>query len=239
MSHEYDFLAHAILGLAAQHLSASTASDFSVPALSHRVSAITSLNSALSAPCTTKEDADAKFAAAILLTFQSSYMPDGMMEFLSMMRGWMIIQTTVVPSMGESIFRGITEDMYVGSMRKLLGPAANSDSRAGEELQHTMEDFMASLRLLAPLCQSPAELHYLASMERIARLSETSPVNGMYFQPLRAVMVKNVAVLTIPQLASSSSPFMPRRTTWTPMSLPALPARPTSPHRSCWSTSGC
>jgi hypothetical protein len=185
MSHEYDFLAHAILGLAAQHLSTSTASDFSVPALSHRVSAITALNSALSTPCSSKEDADAKFAATILLTFQSSYMPDGMMEFISMMRGWMIIQTTVVPSMGESIFHDITEETYVGSMRKLLGPAAGLESGPGEDLRHTLEDFMASLRLLASLCQSLAELHYLASMERIARLSETSPVNGIDLQPLK------------------------------------------------------
>ncbi|KAK4097357.1 hypothetical protein N658DRAFT_434185 [Parathielavia hyrcaniae] len=178
MSHEYDFLAHAVLGLAAQHLTASTTSDFSVPALSHRVSAIAALNSALSKPCPTREDADAKFAAAILLTFQSTYMPDAMMEFLSMLRGWMVIQTTVVPSMRQSIFHTITEETYVGSMERLLSPAASPEVSAGTGLQCILGDFLASLRLLAPLCQSTAELHYLASMERIARLSEASPAHA-------------------------------------------------------------
>lgn len=179
MAHEYDFLAHAILGLAAQHLTASTKSDFSVQALDHRVSAITALNAALSKPCLAREDADAKFAAAIVLTFQSSYMADGMMEFLSMLRGWMVIQTTVVPSMTESIFHAITEETYVGSMKTLLGPPAGGDEgAAGEDLRGTLLDFMASLKLVAPLCQSTAELHYMASMERIARLSHSSPVNG-------------------------------------------------------------
>ncbi|KAK4118502.1 hypothetical protein N657DRAFT_651200 [Parathielavia appendiculata] len=180
MSHEYDFLAHAVLGLAAQHLTACTASDFSVPALSHRVSAITALNGALSEPCASREDADARFAAAILLTFQSSYMPDAMMDFIGMLRGWMVIQTTVVPSMGESIFHDITEETYVGSMKKLLqlNPVADLEIGAGTELQDILEGFLASLRLLAPLCRSTAELHYLASMERIARMSEASPVHA-------------------------------------------------------------
>jgi hypothetical protein len=178
MSHEYDFLAHAILGLAAQHLTASTTSDFAVQALDHRVSAIKALNQALSIPSTTRADADAMFATAIVLTFQSSYMADGMMEFLSMLRGWMVIQTTVVPAMGESIFHGMTEETYVGSMKKLLGPVVGLDKGADEALQRTLQDCMASLRLVAPLCRSTAELHYLASMERIARTSQTSPANG-------------------------------------------------------------
>ena len=178
MSHEYEFLAHAILGLAAQHLTASTASDFSVRALDHRVSAISALNQALSFPCATQSDTDAKFAAAIILTYQSSCMPDGMMDFLGMLRGWMVIQTTVVPSMEASIFHGVTEEAYITSMRTLLGPAAGLEVDVGEKLHETLEDCLASLRLVAPLCQSSAELCYLACLERVARLSQTSPMEG-------------------------------------------------------------
>ncbi|KAK4150640.1 hypothetical protein C8A00DRAFT_46028 [Chaetomidium leptoderma] len=178
MSNEYDFLAHAILGLAAQHLTVCAAANFSVQALDHRVSAITALNRALSNPSLSRHDADAKFATAILLTFQSSYMSDGMMEFLGMLRGWMIIQTTVVPSMEESVFRCLTEDAYASSMKTLMDPAAAVDETAEEELRRALQDFKASLGLVAPLCQSTAELHYRASMERIARLSQTSPVEA-------------------------------------------------------------
>ncbi|KAK3899422.1 protein RTM1 [Staphylotrichum tortipilum] len=178
MSHEYGFLAHAILALAAQHLTASTDADFSVQALDHRVAAISALNQALSAPCPTRHDADAKFATAIILTFQSSYMSDGMMDFLAMLRGWMVIQTTVVPSLGESIFCGITEETYVGSMKRLLGPGADPDPKADGELRRTLQDFTASLRLAAPLCRSTAELHYLATLERVARVSQSSAMDA-------------------------------------------------------------
>jgi hypothetical protein len=178
MAHEYDFLAHSIIGLAAQHLTLCTASDFSIQALDHRVSAIAALNGALSRACLSLNDADARFAAAIALTFQSSYMPDGMMDFFRMLRGWMAIQTTLVPAMGESMFHAIQEDTYVTSMKKLLGAANDADEEKRRELQQTLQDFIVSLRLVAPLCRSGTELHYVASLERIARVSETSPVDG-------------------------------------------------------------
>lgn len=178
MAHEYDFLAHSIIGLAAQHLTVSTASNFSIQALDHRVSAIAALNEALSQTCLSRNDADARFAAAIALTFQSSYMPDGMMDFFRMLRGWMAIQTTLVPAMGESMFHVIQEDTYVKSMKELLGVAGDADEDEQRELQQTLQNFKASLRLVAPLCRSAAELHYVASLERIARVSETSPVDG-------------------------------------------------------------
>ncbi|KAH6640391.1 hypothetical protein F5144DRAFT_599084 [Chaetomium tenue] len=178
MAHEYDFLAHSIIGLAAQHLTTCTTSDFSIQALDHRVSAIGALNEALSRPCLSRSDADARFAAAIALTFQSSYMPDGMMDFFRMLRGWMVIQTTLVSAMGETMFHAIKEETYVNSMGKLLGAADDIDESERKELQQTLQDFIASLRLVAPQCRSAAELHYVASLERIARVGEVSPVDA-------------------------------------------------------------
>ena len=208
MSHEYEFLAHAILGLAAQHLTTSTASDFSVRALDHRISAISALNQALSCACPTQSDADAKFAAAIILTYQSSCMPDGMMDFLGMLRGWMVIQTTVVPSMGASIFHGVTEEAYIKSMRTLLGPAAGLEVDVNEKPHETLEDCLASLHLVAPLCQSSAELCYLACLERVARLGQMSPIKGKCQCPPFCTIIADMI-----QGASSSSPSTPRRTT--------------------------
>lgn len=238
MSHDYGFLAHAILALAAQHLTASTGSDFAVQALDHRVAAIAALNQALSAPCPTRDDADAKFATAIILTFQSSYMADGMMDYLAMLRGWMVIQTTVVPSLGESIFHSITEETYVGSMKRLLGLAADPDPKADGELRRTLQDFTASLRLAAPLCRSTAEIHYLAALERIARLaSQSSPIDGK--PPIASPLLPQHHASNTRQPASNSSRSTQPPTRWTPTSSPTSPSRPTSPRRSCWRTSGC
>ncbi|KAK0732322.1 hypothetical protein B0H67DRAFT_475341 [Lasiosphaeris hirsuta] len=181
ISHEYDFLAHAMMGLAAQELTLSTAADYSIQALNHRVRAMAAMNNALSKPSLSLADGDARLAAAMVLTFQSTNMDDGMMEFLCMLRGWMIIQTTVVPSMAHSLFRGFTEEAYVESMRSFIGHGEDGgapNDTATQELRRTLADFDASLRLVGPLCQSAAELWYLSCLQKVALVARTSPLDA-------------------------------------------------------------
>lgn len=176
MSHEYNFLAHAIMGFAAQSLTVSTSLDHSARALHHRVRAIAAMNEALSSPSMTPVDGDARLAAAIVLTFQSANMEDGMMDFLRMLRGWMIIQTTVIPSMTRSLFQGFTEEAFVNSMRGFVAQNKSNpqpDVSAGQDLQQALDDFNASLRLLGVLCRSPSELRYLVALQRVAQAART------------------------------------------------------------------
>ena len=177
---QYDFLAHAMLGFAAQNLTASNSADYSIQALHHRVRAIAAMNEALSTPSVSTADGDARLAAAIVLTFQSSNMDDGMMEFLRLLRGWMIIQTTVVPSIQQSIFQSFTQDAYVESMRSHIGQGKRDSSSysAGQELLEALENLNASLRLVGPLCQGPAELRYLSALQRVTVVARTSPLDG-------------------------------------------------------------
>lgn len=171
--------------MGAQHLTACHAADYSIQGLRHRVAAIAELNRALSAPQVTAVDGDARFAAAIALTFQSTYMTDGMMEFFSMMRGWMIIQTSVVPSFQDSAFREFTEMAYVDSMRGVLPTCAGGGGKAANDnlVQHLV-DLEASLHILAPLCRSDASTStYLSLMEQIACLAKESPADGRCFHP--------------------------------------------------------
>lgn len=84
---KYEFLLHAMLGLGASHLGLLTPNDYKKVALKHRVTAIRELNSHLSKPNITKAGGEAAFAAMLVLTFQSSYMADGMVDFLTMVRG--------------------------------------------------------------------------------------------------------------------------------------------------------
>ena len=177
---QYDFLAHAMLGFAAQNLTASNSADYSIQTLHHRVRAIAAMNEALSTPSVSTADGDARLAAAIVLTFQSSNMDDGMMEFLRLLRGWMIIQTTVVPSIQQSIFQGFTQDAYVESMRSHIGQGKNdaSSNPASWELLEALQNFDASLQLVSSLCQSPAELRYLSSLQRVAVVAPASPLDG-------------------------------------------------------------
>jgi len=201
---QYRFLTHAILALGAQHLAACYTNEhtgeYSLAALRHRVCAIAELNTALSTSAPPQvsmtADGDARFAAAIALTFQSTYMADdGMLEFFTMLRGWSLIQTNLIPVFSESMFGGFTERAYVDSMRSVLSHAnlqsckdTEDGRRRKEELCRHLVHLEASLRLLKPLCESESEhttaiYMYLGLMEKIARLAKESPAAGQFSIP--------------------------------------------------------
>ncbi|QYT03395.1 Zn(2)-C6 fungal-type domain-containing protein [Trichoderma simmonsii] len=172
MSHEYEFLANAILGLSAQHLTLFHGADYSIQALDLRVAAINGLNEALSQPCLTTIDADARYAAIIALTYQSAYMPDAMMEFITMLRGWMFIQTKVVPDLEMSMFRNFTREAFVGSMKQHIARHLTNKNAI------LLDDYLASLKVVRVLCQGTAEIKYLSALERLGRLAKQSPIEA-------------------------------------------------------------
>jgi hypothetical protein len=88
---KHDFLLHSMLGLGASHLSLLTPSGYEKAALKHRVLAISALNKHLAKPGLTNRDAEAAFGAMLNLTFQSAYMNDGLIDFLTMVRGCKLI----------------------------------------------------------------------------------------------------------------------------------------------------
>ncbi|KAL9487835.1 hypothetical protein ACSS6W_000112 [Trichoderma asperelloides] len=172
MSHKYQFLANAILGLAAQHLTLVHGADYSIQALDLRVAAINGLNEALSQPCLTPTDADARYAAIIALTFQSGYMPDAMIEFIKMLRGWMFIQTKLVPDLEMSIFRNFTREAFTSSMKQHIARQPINKSMIA------LDDYLASLKIIRTLCQGTAEIKYLSALERLGRLASQSPIEA-------------------------------------------------------------
>lgn len=76
-----------MLALGASHLGLLSNVDYQNVALKHRVRAIEELNQHLSNPNLSMPAGDAAFGAIMALTFQSAYMPDGMTDFLTMIRG--------------------------------------------------------------------------------------------------------------------------------------------------------
>ncbi|KAK7216049.1 hypothetical protein V2G26_004052 [Clonostachys chloroleuca] len=93
-----------MLGLAASHLCLSGRGDHEAEALEHRVKSIKLLNQALCKPPTSKTESDARFSTLMVLTFQSSYMPDGMLEIFHMIRGCMILTRSTLPKYAMSLF---------------------------------------------------------------------------------------------------------------------------------------
>ncbi|KAL8392332.1 hypothetical protein RB595_002502 [Gaeumannomyces hyphopodioides] len=181
ISHEYDFLIHAMLGLAASHLSLITPTGFENQAISHRVTAIRLLNQALSTPCASTVEGDARFAAIMALTFQAAYMPEGgMMEFVSLIRGCNVVARSTMALKG-SVFHGWTEDGHIDTVRSMNAPEPE-----GVPSDHqTIEAFLASLRQLAPDCRSSFELLWLATIEKSLELAKTSSLQG-FTQTARA-----------------------------------------------------
>ncbi|KAL5472688.1 hypothetical protein PMIN07_000526 [Paraphaeosphaeria minitans] len=83
-AHNYEYLIHSILALAASHLDAVSSANVAEEAISHRILAVKALNEALSVPPKTRNERDARMAAALALAFQSSHLQDGLLEFLTM-----------------------------------------------------------------------------------------------------------------------------------------------------------
>ncbi|KAK4154763.1 hypothetical protein C8A00DRAFT_32431 [Chaetomidium leptoderma] len=170
LAHTYDYLMHAMLGLAASHLNIYGA-NCSSQALAHRVKAIQSLNQALSTPPTSTAEGDARFAATFALAFQASCMPEGMTEFLSMVKGCHIIATTTMLTYEDSLFRAFTQQGYGNSVRRVIGTAPLALDPDQELL---IEDFLDSLHALAPLCTSPLEVRFMASTESVVKTARIS-----------------------------------------------------------------
>jgi hypothetical protein len=76
-----------MLALGSSHLGESEDPAFAKDSLKHRVKAIKSLNKFWQKSPPTEADSDALFAAMLILSFQTGYIPDGINDHLSMTRG--------------------------------------------------------------------------------------------------------------------------------------------------------
>ncbi|KAF4500076.1 Sterol uptake control 2 [Fusarium agapanthi] len=171
-SHGFDFLAHAMLAVGASHLSLCNGNSYNSDAISHRVKAIKSLNSALSTPCKTKEEGDARYATLMALTWQSSYMPDGMQEFLSMLRGCTIVSKCSVFHFEDSAFRMFSIDGHVQRVH---------DINNGFDIcldYETIDAGIASIKAIAPMSQSTLEISLIEALQSILEMSRTTCVSA-------------------------------------------------------------
>ncbi|KAM5364340.1 hypothetical protein ACJZ2D_011537 [Fusarium nematophilum] len=173
LSHHFEFLIHAMLGLAASHLSLCDTMDYSSQALSHRVQAIRLLNQALSKPCPSKAEAEARFAATMALAFQASHMPNGMLEFLVMLRGCTVVSHSALLPLEESVFNGFTSETHNETVLSL-----NQDNTLDGQLAEILNAGLLSVSYLRPICHSVLEVRYLVILESALKLAKRSPVGA-------------------------------------------------------------
>lgn len=205
-----------MLGLAASHLSLLSGNDSSIPddapylitrtcsssqaaGLTHRIKSISLLNASLSIPCSSPAEGDARFASILILAFQASCLPDGMTEFLSMIR----LCSVIAEAGGDhSIFKDLANRGYSDSMRKMTAKTkAEVDTkgfRLEPEQERLVEGFLESLgRLRKGLVavgmrgeggerreeekeadSASLQMRILEGLEGAARTGRTSPAQG-------------------------------------------------------------
>jgi hypothetical protein len=171
---------HAMLGLAASHLTVCMGGNHSIKALSHRVKAVRLLNSApalnfaeIDRPSPASwsiAEADARFATTMALAFQASYLADGMEEFLWMIRGCFFVSSHAM-KLEDSSFRSFSAEHHAQAVTTWNTHRTRPEN---DELVGALE----SIKALWPLCKSTLQVKHLAGLERIAKTSQTSYVDG-------------------------------------------------------------
>ncbi|CAH0058495.1 unnamed protein product [Clonostachys solani] len=178
MSHEYDFLAHAVLGLGAAHITQSTPGlDYTTEALQHRVTTMQLVNERLSLPSHSSQEADALLAAVLCLVSQSSLLPglDSMADYLTMSRGGSLIANSVIKEITTSLFSAHQEEHY-----EILSLMVQEQPRD----QSIIDGFRASALALPPLAANENERNYADALIRCIDAVEISGIEGELFRKL-------------------------------------------------------
>ncbi|CZR62609.1 uncharacterized protein PAC_12506 [Phialocephala subalpina] len=172
IAHHNQYLMHAILGAAASHLELITGDDLSSVALHHRVRAIQGSSEALTQKNRAGSDGDALLAACYLLTFQSSYMKDGIPEFFQFVRGCSLVSNQLRDEKLPMAFFLTAQDHFEFMEKRLANlPVINSELLDGAE---------RSLSALPPIFELPVHFTFHERIiETIAAL-RTSSLQGYF-----------------------------------------------------------
>lgn len=170
---KHEFLMHAILGFAASELM-STDSSLVTAAMTHRVKAIRAIKKRLveaakSAP--SEEETNALVATCFALTFQSVSLDDGMAEYMTFIRGIVIVGMQIM-------FRGmkpIFSTLFMEGQEELLAPVMESLPL----IQRGWADSaMEAISRLRPLCVEPVEVEYQEKLINIVQKLYTNSYEG-------------------------------------------------------------
>ncbi|KAJ3524567.1 hypothetical protein NM208_g12008 [Fusarium decemcellulare] len=155
IAHNHEYLMHAILGFSASQLIRNDASV--IPsAMNHRIKAIKAIKKRLSDAAKTSignEEANAMVATCFALTFQSVSLEDGLAEYMTFIRGIMIVGM-------QMMFRGIKplfENLLEQDQDVLLEPLM---SNLPLIQKGWTDSAMEAITNLKPLCKEPVELEY-------------------------------------------------------------------------------
>jgi len=173
IAHNHEFLMHAILGFAASELMAT---DYSLvtAAMNHRVKAIKAIKKRLaeaSKSATSHEEANALVATCFALTFQSVSLDDGLAEYMTFIRGIVIVGM-------QMMFKGIKpifSTMFEEQQDEILAPYMEALPLIRKGWADSAMEAITNLR---PLCVEPVEIEYQEKLENIVQKLYTNSWAG-------------------------------------------------------------
>ncbi|KIW65358.1 hypothetical protein PV04_07624 [Phialophora macrospora] len=167
---QHEYLMHALLSLGASHLSRLTGVDYRRESLIHRGHAISGLNQALSQNARTFGESDAMLASCYALTFQASYMGDGLADFITMVRGCALTTEKIKQEHAPTAFN-LQPDWHFKYMAPRLQNLPPVDPRL-------LEDAYDGLETIRPFLNGTTEIDFHAALVDVITSLQTSPASG-------------------------------------------------------------
>jgi len=154
LSEKYEYLMHAILGLAASELMCDDPSLIT-SAIEHRVKAIRAVKRALAdAPkANTFEEGNALMATCFALTLQSVALDDGMVEYMTFIRGIIIVAIQMYIKGAKLLFGQMLGDAAKDALQPYMAELPLVE-------QSWVDGAAGAIQALRPLCQNDTEIRY-------------------------------------------------------------------------------
>lgn len=171
---QYEYLMHAILGLAASELMSDDPSLLT-PAIEHRVKAIRAVKRALTdAPnADTFEEGNALMATCFALTLQSVLVDDGMVEYMTFIRGILIVAIQMWTKGAKLLFGAALSNQAKDALQPYMEVLPLVE-------QSWVEAAAAAIQGLRPLCENDTEVKYWELILDMTEQLRVSSWEGMY-----------------------------------------------------------
>jgi len=168
-----------MLALAASDLAEShpeSSKQLTYTAMSNRVKAIGSLNAAISSGLTRFEQGNAMLATCFALVFQSVLIDDGLAEYMTFIRGTIVVGIQMGMKRMNILFHHLFGDQSV----EKIDPYMKAASLIDPDLVRAA---LRSLEKIRPLCNSRLEIEVYGMLLSTARALITSSRDGMFPLP--------------------------------------------------------
>lgn len=163
-----------MLALSASDIEATSSqhsSELAQSAIFHRILAIKSFNRALRTGFHTFEEGNAMVAACFILLHQSILIDEGLSEYLTFVRGCVLIPLQMGCKGLKFLFQNLLSDDEIEKTRPYLQAMPPVDLRSVDAANASLEDF-------GPLCEREAEKKMHEGMLNLVRSFYVSSCDG-------------------------------------------------------------